>query len=150
MTRLKHTVDIQRPLADVYARARAVERYPEFLPGYVSSRIVSWDNGRALIERQARVRRKLHQWQSWVRFEDNASLHFEHATGTLQGMQVHWRFDSLGLSQTRLSIIHEIHLSRPPLIGRWLERFVYGPQINSLAAQVVTAFKQACETTAEK
>jgi len=149
MMRFEHTTEIDRSLASVYARARDVERYPEFLPGYISSRILKWVEGRALIERQARVDKKIHSWRSWVHFNDQKALHFQHATGPLTGMQVYWQFNSLDASRTRLSIIHEIHLQRPFLIGRCLERFVYGPKVRHLAAQVVVAFKQACEKDRE-
>ena len=50
MTKLTHTVEIQRPLSEVYGLARQVERYPEFLPGYVESRIVQRRESGALLE----------------------------------------------------------------------------------------------------
>ena len=146
MMRLEHSADIGQSLQNVYARARAVERYPEFLPGYVTSRIVDGDREQALIERQARVRGKLHTWRSRVRFRDNRSIHFQHVNGPLEGMRVHWQFAALAEGRTRLSIIHEIQVKRPFPINKVLERWIYGPKVGELAAQVVAAFKQACES----
>lgn len=144
--RLEHSADIAQSLTDVYARARAVERYPDFLPGYVASRIVEKQGDRALIERQARLRGKLHTWRSRVEFRDNRSIHFQHVNGPLEGMSVDWQFAALAERRTRLSIVHDIRVKCPFPINKVLERWFYGPKIDALAAQVVTAFKHACES----
>ncbi len=149
MTRLEHAVEIERPLADVYARARDVERYPEFLPGYLHSRILEWQNGSALLERKALVRGKVRQWQSWVQFTDGRAIDFEHAAGPLKGMRVHWLFTAMAPRRTHLAIVHELELRRPPIIGRWLEKWVYAPQVGEMAALVVRAFKIVCEEGGE-
>jgi ribosome-associated toxin RatA of RatAB toxin-antitoxin module len=134
IVRLEHTAEIDCAPEAVYARAQDVERYPEFLPGYVSSRIIEREKGRALIEREASVQGKPYQWRSWVRFEPG-QIHFEHASGPLRGMRVRWTFTPLPAGRTHLSIVHEMEPSE------------HVQKVGDLAAQVVQAFKRACEET---
>ncbi len=145
MTRLEHTTVIQKPLSQVFALARQVEHYPEFLPGYIESRITDRREDALLLERAALIQGHLYRWKSWVRFEENRSICFEQAEGPLRGMKVEWQFDSMGSSETRVTIIHRFHLNRPWAIGRWIERFVYKPKIAAMAALVVAALKRVCE-----
>ncbi len=145
MTRLKHVTEIKKPLKAVYSLATQVDRYPEFLPQYLESRVLERQPGRLLLERKAIVRGKLHTWQSWVRFEDMASVDFEHAAGPLKGMKVRWHFEALSPDQTRLTITHDIRVRRPFLIGWLKEKLLFAPSVSEMADRVIDGFKQACE-----
>ena len=145
MTRLKHVTDIHRPLKAVYSLAAQVDRYPEFLPQYLSSRILERQAGRVLLERQAVVRGQLHTWQSWVRFEEMSGIDFEHAAGPLKGMKVRWQFEALSPDTTRLTITHDIRVHRPFLFGWLKEKILFAPSVSEMADRVIDGFKRACE-----
>jgi ribosome-associated toxin RatA of RatAB toxin-antitoxin module len=145
MTRLEHTIDIERPLTDVVKLAKQVEKYPEFLPGYLESRIVEKKEDAVLLERKAVVKGKLHTWRSWVRFPNEEHIEFEHAAGPLKGMQIVWSFSSLTPFQTRLQIVHHVKVPRAWPLGWFLEKTYYAPGVNQMANGVVKDFKLACE-----
>jgi coenzyme Q-binding protein COQ10 len=145
MTPLEHTVVIDRPVSDVYSLAKEVERYPEFLPGYLESRILENHDGRLLLARKARLRGTVHAWRSWVRFDADRAIHFEHAAGPLRGMQVLWKFSALSHRQTHLLIRHELHVRRGGVLGWLLEKFFFAPRLERMASEVIAAFKHACE-----
>jgi ribosome-associated toxin RatA of RatAB toxin-antitoxin module len=146
MTKLKHAVDIDRSLADVYHLAQQVERYPEFLPGYMESRILENIDGELLVERKAMVHGKVTQWRSLVRFNGHDEIQFTHAAGPLKGMRVVWSFSPVSSMKTRLQIVHHVRVPRRWPVGWILEKTYYGPAINKIAHGVVRDFKQACET----
>jgi ribosome-associated toxin RatA of RatAB toxin-antitoxin module len=146
MTRLKHVAEINKPLKDVYVLAKQVDRYPQFLPVYLESRILERHHGRLLLERKAVVRGELHMWQSWVRFEDLVGIDFEHAAGPLKGMKVRWCFEALSPKHTRLTITHDIRVRRPFLVGWFKEKLLFAPRVSEMADRVINGFKQACES----
>ncbi len=147
MTTLKHTIEINRALRDVYALARQVERYPEFMKDYLSSKIVEHRPDGDLVERSAIVKGKFYTWKSLVTFQKNEGVYFVHQEGPLHGMQVSWRFEALTPDRTRLSITHHLQVRRAvPFLGWVLERVYYAPNIGDIASRVVVAFKAACES----
>jgi ribosome-associated toxin RatA of RatAB toxin-antitoxin module len=145
MQRLNHAVDIDRALPEVYRLARQVERYPEFLPGYIESSVQEIQKDRLLLARKAVMRGKVRAWKSWVRFTENDCIDFEHAAGPLKGMNVHWQFSALGPACTHLEIIHRMQVRWPLGLGRLFEKWVAAPQVSEMAEAVVRAFKNACE-----
>jgi ribosome-associated toxin RatA of RatAB toxin-antitoxin module len=145
MTRLEHGVLIRRPLAEVYALCRQVERYPEFLPDYRESKILSQIGDAFLLERAAVMKGQLYRWKSWARFKENQSIHFEHVEGPLRGMQVDWHFYPVHRVSTQVVIIHQFQIQRPWGVGFFLEQFVFKPRLNGIAGQVVAALKEVCE-----
>jgi len=148
MQQLNHSVDIARPLPEVYQLARQVERYPEFLPGYIESSVQEIQKDRLLLARKAVMRGKIRAWKSWVRFTDNECIDFEHAAGLLKGMKVHWQFSASGPGRTRLEIIHRMQVRWLLGLGRLFEKWVAAPQVSEMAEAVVRAFKNACEERA--
>jgi ribosome-associated toxin RatA of RatAB toxin-antitoxin module len=145
MTRLEHSVQIDRPLSDVYSLATQVDRYPEFLPGYLESRVIERRNGDLLLERKAFVKGKIRQWRSWARFCPAEAIHFEHAEGPLKGMQVKWIFTAMSPHRTQLKIIHLFPDFRVFSLAWIREKFIYRSGVNKMATQVVQSFKKACE-----
>src|SRR5262245_40844971 len=113
MTTLKHAVEIEKPLEDVYALARQVDRYPEFLPGYLESRILDRRDGRLLLERKAIIQGRLFQWKSWVAFQTNKTIFFTQVEGPLKGMRVEWSFRALAERRTALTLTHVFHVTHP-------------------------------------
>ena len=133
MTRLQHTAVIERPLRDTYRLAQQVERYPEFLPGYLESRIIERQGERLLLQRKALVEGEIKEWKSWASFLDSQTIVFEHAEGPLKGMTVTWEFNALSPNSTELAITHLFETDH------------YKPAIDHLANLVINAFKTACE-----
>lgn len=150
MTRLSHSVIIDRPLSDVFQLATQVERYPEFLPGYLESRVVDREPQRFLLQRRGMVRGKIYEWRSWVKIAYPNHLEFEHAEGPLKGMRVEWTFNPQGPGKTLLKILHFIDIPKPRLWGTLKERFFFAPRIAEAAQSVVDAFKVACELDARR
>jgi ribosome-associated toxin RatA of RatAB toxin-antitoxin module len=146
MQSLEHSTLIEKPLKEVYALARQVERYPEFLPGYIESRILERHGDKALLSRAAKLDGRILRWTSWVSFRQDESMLFEQAEGPLKGMRVRWDFTSKQTHQTQVTITHRFHIARPRVIGWLKERFIFRPKIDRIASQVVAALKQACET----
>lgn len=146
MTTLKHTIEIERPIQEVYDVARRVDRYPEFMPEYLSSEIIGQFPDGILVERSAMIGGKLYRWKSKARFKENEVVAFEHQEGPLHGMQVTWLFDKLGTYQTRLTIHHVLDVKHTvPFWGHILERWFFVPKLKDIAARVVVSFKNACE-----
>ena len=149
MKRLSFSIDINRPLANVYGLARQVERHPEFLPEYLSCRVLKRGD-RLLLERAAVVKGKKRTWQSWLSFDENAALRFVHEGGRLHGMQVTWRFEALNGAGTRMTITQDFHVGAFfPWFGRFLEDRIFAPQLTEIAQKVTRSFKRACETQEE-
>ena len=140
---LIHEVLIDRPAEDCFHLASQVERYPDFLPGYLKSRVIERQADRFLLERSALVRGRLHEWSSWVQLRPNEEILFEHAAGPLKGMQVQWLFIRQAADRTTLRIIHRFHSDRP--WGWFFERFLVAPAVGGMAAQVIEGFKKTCE-----
>jgi ribosome-associated toxin RatA of RatAB toxin-antitoxin module len=150
MIQLNYAIDIDRPLKDVYALARQVERHPEFLPDYLSCRVVERQPDRLLLERTALIRGKLEAWRSWVSFRENEGLYFVHQGGRLNGMQVTWQFNEESPRRTRMTITQTFHIRLPfPWVGSWLEKKVFGPKLSNIAQRVIRSFKRACEASVE-
>ena len=147
MTHLVYSIDIQRPLAEVYALARQVERQPEIMPDYLSCRVLQREGDRWLLERTAEIHGKIVAWQAWVSFRENEGLYFTHEGGRLDGMKVVWRFDSRGDQETRMTITQTFHIRHPlPGVGTIMEKWIFGPKLKNIAQRVVQSFKKACET----
>ena len=147
MIRFEHSVEIDRPVSDVYSLAEQVERYPEFLPGYLESRIIARRDDGILLERKAFVKGRMTQWRSWASFRPEQTIRFEHAEGPLKGMEVEWLFTARSAARTSLKITHLFPAFRPFSRAWWRGWFVYGPGVRRMASQVVESFKLACEAT---
>ena len=119
MTTFTYTIDIARPLTDVYALARQVERQPEFMPDYLSCRVVERKGDQMLLERSAKIRGKVMMWQAWVRFQTNEGVYFTHHGGRLDGMKVDWVFHAAGDQQTHMTLTQTLDV-RYGIPGFWM------------------------------
>ncbi len=141
---LTHEVTINRRAEDCFRLAAQVERYPDFLPGYLKSQVIERRGDRCLLQRTALVRGRVHEWRSWVSMRPDTEILFEHAAGPLKGMQVQWLFVRHHDHRTTLRIIHRFHSGRT--WGWFIERFLVAPAVGGMAAQVIDGFKKACES----
>lgn len=151
MRQLTYSVEINRPITEVYHLARQVERQPEMMPEYLSCRIVDHPSGRMLLQRTAKIRRQVVRWLSWVEFRENEGLYFTHVGGLLDGMKVHWVFTPEGPDRTRFTITQDFHISHPiPGVGACLEKWIFQPKLRDIANRVIYSFKRACELRSEE
>ena len=148
MIRLEHHIEIARPRAFAYALASCIERFPEFLPGYLSSVILERVDNTTLIERQARVGSEIKKWRSLVRFKAPSQIHFHHVEGPLIGMDVWWTFAE-SPTGTQLRIAHQFPARKRLSALALRDRFLYKPRIDAMACAIVQAFKRACEQSTE-
>lgn len=147
--RLHHCITIQRPLEEVYDIASQIERYPEYMPDYLESRILERREDYCLVERKAKSRGLLYSWKSKVCFDPPYLINFEHLSGPVKGMIVQWRFHAVGHDATFLEFIHQLQIKTPPLLGWFRERFFFAPRISETADRVIISFKQACENSVQ-
>ena len=148
MTKFTYSIEIARPLAQVYRLASQVERHPEMMPEYLSCCVLERQQERLLLERTAMIRGKILAWRSWASFRENEGIYFVHEGGPLNGMHVNWRFKSLGTDQTQMSITQEFHIRHPlPYVGAFLEQWIFGPKLRDIAERVIHSFKQASEAS---
>jgi coenzyme Q-binding protein COQ10 len=145
MPHLRHFAVIECPVSEVYALASQVERYPEFLPGYLESRILERESDRVLLQRSAMVAGAVKKWKSWASFKENETILFEHAEGPLKGMRARWTFTALSPHQTALEITHDFEMAGPRGFRRIIETMQYKREIDRLASLIVVAFKKAAE-----
>jgi ribosome-associated toxin RatA of RatAB toxin-antitoxin module len=138
------SIDIDAPVALVFALAHDVERWSTLLPHYVRSRVVDHDAwNRPLVQFVAR--RPLVPvlglglpvvWASRTWNEpDTHRLRFEHVAGATRGMDVTWRIEPVGDGGCRVTISHEFAPGLPgfawfvdrgftrPIAGRTLATF---------------------------
>lgn len=148
MTSLRYQIVIDRPLPDVYAFAADIERHPQFIPDYLTCRVLDRQEQRWLVERTALIHGKLQTWQAWVRFEENHALHFLHRGGRIDGMRVTWRFVALDQQRTQMVISQDfdVHFRFPfAWLAGWLEKRVFAPKLRNIGDRVIRHFKAACE-----
>lgn len=146
MTTLDYSIEIDKPLTDVYALASQVERQPEFMPDYLSCKVIDRQPERMLLERSAKIHGKVNVWQSWVRFRPDEGVYFTHEGGRLHGMQVNWRFQPDGPDRTRMTLSQTFNVRHPiPGVGAVLERWVFAPKLSDIARRVIRSFKTLCE-----
>jgi coenzyme Q-binding protein COQ10 len=146
MKTFRHSINIGRPIDEVYALAKQVERYPQFMKDYLTSKIIERRADGDLIERSSLVKGKLYSWKSLATYSENEGVYFVHQEGPLHGMKVSWRLTPQSSDTTVLTITHQLNVQRAlPGVGWLLERFYYAPRIQDIASRVVVAFKEACE-----
>ncbi len=145
MTKTQNSIIINAHLEKIYHLAQAVEKYPEFIPGYKESKIIGRENGKIIIERAASINNRLIRWKSKAWFNPYKSIEFEQIEGKLKGMKVEWFFEQIP-GGTKVTIIHIFKLNIP-LIGRFLEKTVARPRIEKMTDTVLTALKNKIESS---
>ncbi len=147
-------IDIAAPADLVFRLARDVERWPEFLPHYVSAgREAPPDPaGRMLVRFVAR--RPLIRvlglglpvaWRSltWSNAADR-TLHFAHRGGATNGMDVTWRISARAVGGVcRVDIEHDFR-PRVPGWARLIDRLFTAP----LAGRTLATFRAIAEAVA--
>jgi hypothetical protein len=140
-------VRMHAPLAEVFALAADVERWPERLPHYRYVRRQPDPSGERRFAMGARRGPIPVRWEAVQRLHPAEGLiEFVHVGGVTRGMEVAWRLrpDAAG-SFVDVSIEHELTL-RWPLIGELVARLIIGPQfIEAIAGRTLRRIRDLAE-----
>ncbi len=147
-------VQIHAPIDRVFGSATDVERWPAILPHYRWVRVLERRADQALVEMAAwrqfgRVKYPT-WWVSEMRVDQTSpAVHYRHVRGITTGMDVVWRMHPTA-SGTDVTIVHEWHGPRWPLIGPWAANLVIGPVfIHGIASRTLAGIKRQVEADEE-
>ena len=140
-------IDVEAPVATVFALARNVERWPTLLPHYVSARVVERRaDGSLVVDFIARrpfvplLGLSLPvTWRSRTWDEPTTSrLRFVHLAGATKGMDVTWRIEpNDDGTRCRVTIEHDFAPAIPgfaAFVDRWFTRPIAGRTLSTFAA----------------
>jgi hypothetical protein len=150
------TVDqalIAGSLADVWARASDVERWPDILTHYRWVRMLERRPGGGIVEMSANRPFGPLGWPTWWVSEmwlepAHHVVRYRHIRGVTTGMDVEWKLreTAAGIDAT---IVHEWQGPPWPLIGRPAAEWVIGPVfVHGIASRTLAGIKQAVEERA--
>ncbi|MFI5235515.1 MAG: type II toxin-antitoxin system RatA family toxin [Gemmatimonadales bacterium] len=147
------TVDtrtIDAPVAEVFAAAREVERWPEWLPHYRWVRMLERRIDGGMVEMAAWRPFPGFRWPTWWVSEmwvDSAkpAVRYRHVRGITKGMDVEWRFARQD-GGTAVTIVHEWTGPGWPLIGRGAAAWVIGPVfVHGIASRTLAGIARHLE-----
>jgi ribosome-associated toxin RatA of RatAB toxin-antitoxin module len=150
------TVDqalIAGSLADVWARASDVERWPDILPHYRWVRMLERRPGGGIVEMSANRPFGPLDWPTWWVSEmwlepERHVVRYRHIRGVTTGMDVEWKLreTAAGIDAT---IVHEWQGPPWPLIRRPAAAWVIGPVfVHGIASRTLAGIKRAVEEKA--
>jgi len=156
--RLVRTVDellVQAPVAQIFALAADVERWPAHLSHYRYVRFL--DVGGAavrLVEMSANRPFGLMDWPTWwtsrmsvvdPRDSTRPAVRFTHVAGVTSGMEVEWTFEPSG-NGTLVRIVHVWNGPAWPLIGEMTARYVIAPVfVHGIASRTLAGLARVAE-----
>jgi uncharacterized membrane protein len=147
------TVDrirIQAPVADVFAAASDVERWPAMLRHYRWVRMLEGTPRRGLVEMAAwRPFGPVNYPTWWVsEMESDAAagtVTYRHVRGITTGMDVEWKIVGEGV-HAHVTIVHAWSGPRWPVVGRAAARWVIGPVfIHGIASRTLAGIRRHVE-----
>jgi len=152
------TVDalrVRAPIDRIFAAARNVERWPEWLPHYRWVRFHSQREGGGLVEMAAwrSFGRLLPRWPTWwmseMDIEDRVPrIRYRHVRGITTGMDVSWDF-AVREDAVDVTITHRWNGPRWPLVGAAAARLVIGPVfIHGIASRTLAGVAREAERAA--
>ena len=147
MVHMEDSIIVKDNLERVYDISRDVEKYPEFIPGYLESRVEGSREGKLIIKRVAWVKEKQLTWRSMASFQKNSCIEFEQIEGRLKGMKAKWLFEKAP-EGTKVVITHDFRLGLP-VIGWFKERLIAKPAVSKVARTVLRALKTKVESKNE-
>lgn len=138
MPRIQQTIEIEAPIERVYAIARNVEAFPEFMADLQSLRVLERsDDGQRTITEWVGIiqafKMKI-RWTQEDRWNDKAYRdEFRMLQGDLDKMEGYWQFTSLGENRTRFDSVVDYDISIP----------MVGPMVKGLVKKLMTENLQA-------
>lgn len=138
MPRIQQTIEIEAPIDRVYAIARNVEAFPEFMADLQSLRVLEKsDDGQRTITEWVGIiqafKMKI-RWTQEDRWDDKAYRdEFRMLQGDLDKMEGYWQFTPLGENRTRFESVVDYDISIP----------MVGPMVKGLVKKLMTENLQA-------
>lgn len=149
MPRIEQSVEIAAPVSTVYAIARDVERFPEFMADLQSLKVLerSPDGARTVTEWVGLVREfKLTiKWTQEDHWDDTACRDdFQMLQGDMDRMAGSWQFTALETNKTRFDSVLEYEYD-VPLIGPMVKNLIKKKMTENLQA-TLNAIKRKAES----
>jgi len=123
--------------------AADVESYPDYVPGWVSARIVERTDKRLRVEQQLGLKLLRQPFVSTAELERPRRITVHSDDGPFRCLRLEWRFEAAGLQQCRVSLSIDLQLR-----SSFLE-----PMVNSLfnlaAADIISRFEIRAHTVYE-
>ena len=150
------TVDrtlVRGSVADVFARAADVERWPEILPHDRWVRMMERRPGGGIVEMAAWRPFGPLNWPTWWVSEmwvepERHVVRYRHIRGITEGMDVEWSVRDT-VHGTEATIVHEWRGPPWPLIRRPAAEWVIGPVfVHGIASRTLAGIKRAVEERA--
>lgn len=113
MAQVEATIVIRAPIDEVYALAKNVERFPEFMPDLESIRILERANGDTVSEWVGVIQGRKIRWVEEDEWDDEAHrCRFHQREGDFTVFQGTWNFDVVP-EGTKASLVVEFELDIP-------------------------------------
>lgn len=146
------TLLVRAPVEPVYAAARDVERWPEWLPHYRWVRFHEKHGQGGLVEMAAwrRFGPFLPPWPTWWMSDmtcepDAPRIRYTHVRGMTRGMDVAWDFVPEP-GGTRVTITHTWNGPTWPLIGAFAADAIIGPVfVHGIASRTLAGIAAQAE-----
>lgn len=149
MAKVQSTIEIDGPLADVYAQARDIESFPEFMPDLKSVKIVERnDDGSRVVSEWVGIVKEFKTTIKWTEediWDDQAgTCTFGLVKGDYSAYSGMWRFTDLG-GKTRFESEIEVKYD-VPLIGSLIKGLI-AKKMKENVDNMLSAIKQRVEQT---
>ena len=99
-----------------------IERYPDFLPGWRSARVLAREGGRLHVEQVVQAGPATLRFRTRAQLHPCSRIHIETLDGPLRGLHIEWRFTAPGPGRCRLQLHTRLTTHNPLLQAplRWL------------------------------
>ncbi len=92
-----------------------IERYPDFLPGWLSARILAREGGQLRVEQVLQAGPARLRFRSRAQLQPCSRIHIETLDGPLRGSRIEWRFTALDGGRCQLQLHSRLAASNPLL-----------------------------------
>ena len=124
--------------------AADVESYPDYVPGWVSARVIERADKRLRVEQQLGLKLLRQPFVSTAELERPGRITVHSDDGPFRCLRLEWRFEAVGLQRCRVSLSIDLQLN-----SSFLE-----PMVNSLfnlaAADIISRFEIRAHTVYER
>jgi ribosome-associated toxin RatA of RatAB toxin-antitoxin module len=149
--RVLDELEVRSPVQRIFALARDVERWPDYLPHY---RFVRFDtrsaDGGGVVEMSANRPFGALDWPTWWKsdmqvIDESPAIRFRHVAGITSGMEVEWSFEPTPRG-THVRVLHVWNGPRWPVIGLFAATTIIGPVfVHGIASRTLTGLAHAAE-----
>jgi ribosome-associated toxin RatA of RatAB toxin-antitoxin module len=148
MPRVEAAATIDAPLDVVYALAKDVERFPEFMPDLDTVRVLERAGNRTVTEWAGRAQGRRIRWIEEDEWDDAARVcTFRQREGDFDRYEGTWSFTGGGeAAHTRLVVDFDLNV---PLIGALLTNLV-GMLMRKNCENMLSALRDRAETLAKR